>query len=117
MPTYTYLCNKCQQKFELFSNFVDYVEHPKCLHCKSVSTARSYEDDLKDVSCSVKKHTSELKTLGDIANRNRDSMSDDQKIALHQKHNAYKEDSSETPMTLPKGVSKMKKPQTKTKWT
>jgi putative FmdB family regulatory protein len=115
MPTYTYRCNKCNNKFELFAHFSDYVERPKCSHCSAKQTERSYEDDVINVSCSIKKHTSELKTIGDLANRNRDMLSEDQKMALHDKHNSYKD--KDEPLNLPKGMSKMKKPKTKPKWT
>lgn len=115
MPTYTYRCNKCSKKFELFAHFADYNEHPSCLHCAAKSTERSYEDDVTNVACAIKKHSSELKTLGDLANRNRDSLSEDQKIALNEKHNAYKD--KDEPLNLPKGVSRINKPKTKPKWT
>jgi putative FmdB family regulatory protein len=115
MPTYTYICNKCEKKFELFASFSDYKEHPKCQHCSAKNTDRSYEDDVINVSCSIKKHSSELKTLGDLANRNRDSLSDDQRMSLHEKHNSYKD--PEEIANLPKGMSQIKKPKTKTKWT
>lgn len=115
MPTYTYRCNSCKSKFELFANFADYDEHPKCEKCLSKKTERSYQDDVTNVSCSIKKHSSELKTLGDLANRNRDMLSDDQRMSLHEKHNAYKD--KDEPLNLPKGMSRIKKPKTKTKWT
>lgn len=115
MPTYSYSCNKCQQDFELFFYIKDYIEQPKCIHCGSRSTQRLLAKDAATLNASVKKSDSELKTLGDLANRNRDRMSDDQKHSLHKKHNSYKE----KPPTkqLPKGMSRMKKPETKIKWT
>jgi len=63
---------------------------------------------------SIKKTDSELSTIGDLANRNRDRLSDDEKIALHKKHNSYKDAVSNK--ELPKGMSRMKKPSQKTKW-
>ena len=114
MPTYTYYCNTCCKKFELFSLLKDYNENPKCIKCKSKKTIRSYEDDLLSISSSVKKADSELKTIGDIANRNRDKMSEDQKQALYEKHNSYK-DKNET-KALPQGMNRIKKPK-KIKWT
>jgi hypothetical protein len=63
---------------------------------------------------SVKKSDSELKTIGDLANRNRDKISDDHKSYLDQKHNAYKEELSTK--QLPQGMSRMQKPKTKIKW-
>lgn len=113
MPTYSYQCNKCAEEFELFFYIKDYISTPKCIYCQSDNTIRSYGKDILTQSASIKKSDSELKTIGDIANRNRDKLSDDEKIALNKKHNAYKE---ETPSkTLPKGMTRMKK-QPKTKW-
>jgi len=70
-------------------------------------------EDVSTLNASVKKADSELKTLGDIANRNRDRMSDDQKQALSEKHNAYRD--NEVLKDLPQGMSRMKK-QPKIKW-
>jgi hypothetical protein len=78
--------------------------------------ARSYLDDAKTIIAgSVKKSDNELKTLGDLARRNTDRMSDDQKEILQTKHNKYKEQQSVK--QLPKGMSRMNKPKHKTKWT
>lgn len=113
MPTYSYGCSKCNQQFELFFYIRDYDDKPKCLHCNSKSTHRLYALDVATQSASVRKSDSELKTIGDLADRNRDKMSDDQKIALYQKHNDYKDHKEEKP--LPAGMSRMKKG-TKTIW-
>jgi putative FmdB family regulatory protein len=114
MPTYTYICSGCSSKFELFSSISNYVEHPYC-QCGSNNTIRSYEDDMTTISSSIKKSDSELKTIGDLANRNRDRMSDDQKKDLYIKHNSYKE--QEPIKELPKGMSRIKKPKEKIQWT
>lgn len=113
MPTYSYYCENCESEFELFFYIKDYVEKPKCACCKSKKTIRQYTKDIITQNTSVKKSDSELKTIGDLANRNRDRMSDDQKADLYQKHNSYKETAEEKP--LPKGMSRMKKGQ-KTIW-
>lgn len=114
MPTYSYHCEQCDTDFELFFYIRDYVEQPQCIYCRSKKTSRSYIKDVITQNTSVKKADSELSTIGDIANRNRDRMSEDEKIALDHKHNSYKE---ETPQTvLPKGMKRLKK-QTKIKWT
>ena len=112
MPTYSYSCNKCNKDFELFLSIKDYTEQPRCVSCNSIKTYRRYMDDVATLNTSVKKADSELKTLGDIANRNRDRMSDDQKQALNEKHSAYRD--NEILQDLPKGMSRMKK-QNKTK--
>lgn len=114
MPTYSYLCNDCNCSFELFYSIKDYNEHPKCPTCKQSKTIRNYEIDMATLSSSVKKSDTELKTVGDLANRNRDKLSDDQKIHLHQKHNKYREEGPQK--ELPRGMSRIKKPN-KVKWT
>jgi putative FmdB family regulatory protein len=114
MPTYTYQCDKCHHKFELFFTIAQYKENPQCAHCKASQTYRSYQDDLTNMAASVIKTDSELKTLGDLANRNRDRMSEDQKQALHTKHNAYRDTG---PLSdLPSGMTRMQKSKG-TKWT
>jgi len=109
MPTYTYFCNSCKTTFELFSYIKDYTPSPKCSDCSSNNTTREYVADVKTQAASVKKSDSELRTIGDLAKRNADRMSDDQKTELYIKHNAYKEDAGET-KPLPTGMSRIKKP-------
>lgn len=70
-------------------------------------------DDVLTQNASVKKSDNELKTIGDLARRNSDRMSDDEKIHLYQKHNAYKFD--DPTKELPKGMNRIKKPK-KIKW-
>lgn len=113
MPAYTYQCSKCNCIFEIVCSIKDYEEKAKCSDCGSIKTFRRYHDDLSTLNTSVKKADSELKTIGDLAKRNTDRMSDDQKNHLYQKHNSYKEQVSEKP--LPKGMSRIKKPP-KTIW-
>lgn len=113
MPTYTYCCNQCHKKFELFFYIKDYNPKPVCLLCSSNDTERSYHDDIGSIQGSIIKHDSELKTIGDLANRNRDKMSNDQKQELHNKHNSYK-DQSVRP--LPKGMNRINKGP-KIRWT
>ena len=113
MPTYTYYCHKCNKKFELFFSMKDYVSTPKCNLCNSSRTSRSYIDDAKTIQSTIKKHATELKTVGDLANRNRDRMSQDQQQELYTKHNEYKEAPSKP---LPKGMNRVPKSK-KIKWT
>jgi pyruvate-formate lyase-activating enzyme len=65
-------------------------------------------------SC-VKKSDSELKTIGDIANRNRDKLSEDEKTHLYEKHNKYKD--QDLTKQLPQGMKRIQKPKKKIKWT
>lgn len=115
MPVYTFICEKCNNIFEIVSSIRSYSNKQKCNKCLSEKhVIRYYIEDISSLCASIKKSDSELKTVGDIANRNRDKMSEDQKQALYEKHNDYKDKSPEKP--LPKGASRMKK-QPKTKWT
>lgn len=111
MPAYTFECDKCSEVFELVCSMKDYTGKANCPSCKSKKTFRRYVDDVATLNGSVKKADDELKTVGDLANRNRDRMSDDEKIALHQKHQSYREDAPE----LPKGMSRLPKQKKPTK--
>lgn len=112
MPNYSYGCDNCNIIFELFFHIKDYNDSPKCLECGKKSH-RLYSLDVLTQSASVKKSDSELKTIGDLAKRNADRLSEDEKTYLHHKHNSYKETKSQK--ELPRGMSRMKKPP-KTKW-
>lgn len=117
MPTYSYKCEKCNKNFELFFSIQLYQEKPTCIFCSSSNTFRRYIDDVITQSSSIKKTDSELRTIGDLANRNRDKMSEDQKHELFMKHNSYKYE--QPSKELPKGMSRIKKTQKKDKpkWT
>ena len=116
MPTYTYFCDKCDKSFSVFATIGEYQEQEYCIGCNALCS-RNYEDMLT-LNSSVKKSDSELKTLGDLANRNRDRMSEDQRKTLDQKHTAYQDAKLKDELTkeLPKGMSRMKKPKNKIKW-
>ena len=113
MPTYSYICNKCHTQFELFFYIKDYTEYPKCIECNSSSTCRNFIKDASTLNTSVKKSDNELKTLGDLAQRNSDKMSNDEKYHLYMKHNSYKDEKDLKP--LPSGMSRVKK-SPKIKW-
>jgi len=113
MPEYSFACEKCGNKFTIFSSIQNYSDKQKCTKCKSVKTIRLYIQDLSSLSTSIKKSDNELKTIGDLALRNSERMSEDEKINLYQKHNSYKEEQSKK--ELPKGMSRIKKPP-KPKW-
>lgn len=114
MPEYSFFCTKCKHKFVLICGISSYSATQTCDKCKTSSKViRLYKEDLASLNTAVKKSDGELKTLGDLANRNRDKMSDDKKASLAQKHNDYKE--STDSKDLPKGMTRLKK-QPKTKW-
>jgi putative FmdB family regulatory protein len=116
MPTYSYLCNSCGNNFEIVCSFSQYEKNPlpKCESCSSKLTVRRYAEDVQTINASVRKSDSELRTIGDIANRNRDRLSDDEKRAIYEKNNSYKEEESQK--ELPTGMTRMKKTR-KTQWT
>lgn len=113
MPEYSFGCEKCGCKFSVVMSIQKYTSKQKCTECGSLQTSRLYSEDLASLATSIKKSDNELKTIGDLARRNSERMSDDQKISLYQKHNAYKEEPSKK--ELPKGMSRIKKPP-KPKW-
>lgn len=113
MPEYSFGCEKCGCKFTIISSIQNYTDEQKCQQCKSTKTYRLYVEDLLSLSTSIRKSDNELKTIGDIALRNSERMSDDEKMSLYQKHNSYKEEPSKK--ELPKGMSRIKKPP-KTIW-
>lgn len=107
MPTYTYFCDSCKCQFELTCSIGEYKESVRCQKCKK-QTSRLYSADLASLNTSVRKNDGELKTIGDLALRNTEKLSSDQKQDLHNKHNSYKDQSSTK--KLPKGMSRMVKP-------
>lgn len=116
MPLYSFICDKCGSLFEMIYSYQQYDKAKntiKCISCGSKHVSRDMYD-MQTLNMSVKKSDSELKTLGDIAMRNTERMSDDQKHSLHNKHNDYKDKENIKP--LPKGMSRMKKSKNKTKW-
>ncbi len=114
MPSYTFICYKCDKKFEILSSIREYTDKQNCPICNSqTNVSRCYIEDAATLNASVKKSDDELKTVGDLANRNRDRMSDTQKEELYEKHNEYKDKPSNKP--LPKGFKRLQK-QPKTKW-
>lgn len=114
MPTYTYFCSECEESFEVFAHIKDYIERPQCPNCSNTKTHRDYISDVSTQISSVKKHDSELKTIGDLAKRNSDKFSYDYKVHLYQKHNDYKFDNTNQ-KELPSGMSRIQKPD-KPKW-
>lgn len=113
MPNYTYFCCKCDLVFEKFFSIRNYKEKVRCEHCSN-KCSRHYTEDMLTIRGSVRKSDTELKTLGDLANRNRDKLSSDEKHALDTKHNEYKDQKPHK--ELPKGMSRIDKPKNKIKW-
>jgi hypothetical protein len=113
MPSYTFFCNNCNTKYEIVCSIKNYHDKLPCDLCHGSDVIRMYTEDVLTQSSSVKKSDSELKTIGDLAKRNSDRMSEDQKHALYMKHNSYKDQQDLKP--LPTGMSRVKKAP-KIKW-
>lgn len=113
MPEYSYACDHCGNRVSVICSISQYQEFIECDKCAN-KCYRAYDIDMPTIQCSVKLAVSEIKTLGHLAQRNTETMSQDQKDELYRKHNAYKEDAPEKP--LPKGMKRLKK-QPKIQWT
>lgn len=113
MPEYSYRCDTCQLTFSIVCAIREYRDVHFCETCGD-QCSRDYLEDLSTLNTSIKLGDNDLKTLGHLAQRNTDRMSEDQRNDLYRKHNSYKEDVSEK--ALPKGMSRIKKPP-KVKWT
>jgi hypothetical protein len=66
----------------------EYDKEERCPLCKKGIGQRDYQSDLP--AASVKKGDNEI-TLGHLASRNTERMSDDQKESIHVKNHAYME--------------------------
>lgn len=110
MPSYTYICEKCNRKIELIAHYSKYQKTIACNEC-GAECQRSLQDDLGSGFVKLSDH--ELK-LGHLAQRNSERFSDDYKAELKRKHNEYKEQEPSKP--LPKGMSRVQR-QPKIKWT
>lgn len=112
MPEYSFECNNCGNKFSIVATYKEYDSKTiKCTKCQTKDIDRDYSTDLANMFGGVVKSDSDIK-LGDLANRNRDRMSNDEKNYLYKKHNEYKGGQQE----LPTGMSRIKRGH-KTKWT
>jgi hypothetical protein len=115
MPEYTFVCDDCGCKFAEILSFAQYDQKKySCCSCDGNNLSRSYEDDCMNIGGMVRKSDSELKTLGHIADRNRDRMSEDHKEHLKYKYTEYKKHKPEE--VLPQGMSWTEKPE-KVQWT
>ena len=83
MPLYTYVCPKCGQ-FEKYLSFANYTEKVKC-ECGKLS----HRDVLSDADSVFAIGDGAPRTLGALADKNRDKMSNDEIIALRKKHNPH----------------------------
>lgn len=81
MPSYDFECSKCNHTFDRFMSFNEYEIPTTCPECGETSCVhRVYS--APDLSVP--------KTVGSLADKNRDSMSEDHRQHLKEKHNAYR---------------------------
>lgn len=86
MPTYSFHCETCNNDFDLFMTISAYQMPAECPECKANKIVRSY---VPPTGC-VKKGDDEI-TVGHLAHRNTERMSEDRKESIYVKNNAYRE--------------------------
>ena len=103
MPEYTYECDiesgGCGNVFSVLQSISKYKVLKRCPECKKHKLVRSFETD--NVSGSVAKLT-----LGNLAEKNSSSLSNDEKSHLKKRHNAYRDSEG---AELPEGMSRIEK--------
>lgn len=107
MPTYTYYCSKCDNRFEIFANIGNYKQCYECPKCNDISdVTRALGYDISTVHREVIANDDNI-TLGQLADRNTKKMSRDEKINRYYEQNKYKWEGQES--NLPKGARKVRK--------
>jgi len=99
MPTYIYECENCKAMFEC-KHSIHRPPRRKCPDCGKFKLFRV----IQPVMGFVKKSDNQLKTLGDLASRNADRMSDDYKQHLTEKNRTKP---VEEPKELPRGMTRI----------
>lgn len=114
MPTYTYTCLEgqkgCGYTFEIYIPIAKYDPNvfPECPNCnKKNAVKRNFQKDISTTSSHIK-----TQTLGSLAEKNTNSMSEEARLAQWRKDNAYKFENppGEPEMKLPKGAKHLRKP-------
>jgi hypothetical protein len=115
MPTYTYNCPEetggCGHQYEVFILMSEYNPQlpPVCPGCKTrTHVRRNFKVDISSTSSHI-----QTQTLGSLAEKNTNSMSEDARLAQWRKDNAYKFDDppNEPKMKLPRGAKRLLKPE------
>ena len=112
MPEYTFLCDKdnggCGHGFSLVMPITEYSDEQECPDCrKTEAVRRCLEVDLPTLNQSVRKGDNQI-TVGELAKRNSERLSSDEKTHLTYEQNKYKYE--EPTKELPKGMSRMGSP-------
>lgn len=83
MPFYNFQCEQCLHTFELFMGMSDYHIPDQCPKCNNQGAVKRIFDGCPSVS------NGEPKTLGALADKNADKLSEAEKMALNYKHTEY----------------------------
>lgn len=110
MPTYTYTCPSCGD-FELYSSLQGYKEKVRCPSCTKQSQRNLLVDAMSVIATGLG-----AQTLGSIADKNADKLSQDEKDLLNAKHNAYKDVPEEQLAPLPAGMKRVGRPKEGVQW-
>lgn len=107
MPQYTFDCNDCKNKFEITCWICEYDACIKLLECPKCNSRNVQRDYITDkTTTSIILADDKLK-LGELAKRNTERMSDEEKAALNYKHNEYLYNEPEH--DLPSGMKRTRK--------
>ncbi len=98
MPEYSYICNKehrqwdkpigCGHRFSIITTVRNYTASPICPSCnQNDAIIRDYREDNVNISIAL---SNDKLTVGHLAKRNTDKLSNDEKVALYNKHNDYR---------------------------
>jgi len=112
MPEYTFVCNTdkggCGHTFSMIMSMAEYSDKQKCPSCKKIkAVCRCLEADLPTINTSVRRSDDQV-TVGELAKRNSERLSSDEKAHLTEKHNEYKYE--EPTKELPDGMKRMGSP-------
>lgn len=71
MPLYTYVCEKCEEYFEIKKEMVKAGDPESCPNCQSILSRDYLADNIRFIQ--------EQKTLGSFADKKSKTMTEDQK--------------------------------------
>ena len=115
MPDYTFQCEKCAEYSILFFTMADYDNKPKEIHCHRCNQGILYRNIAADnIGGYVTSSLSDCKTIGQYAEKQTAKYSAEQARDIIENFKTKKTGGMQK---LPKGMSRMDKSNTKTKWT
>ena len=113
MPEYTFICEKCSDHTSLVCAISEYSNKSKTIRCDSCGGIlyRDFAGDNIDAFISI--GLSDCKTIGQYADKQTSKYSKEQ---LQDMKNNFKTKKTEGGKPLPKGMSRMNKPDHDIKW-